>query len=119
MITIDKNIIRKSLFLVQVLLLVLFAAVVNQSCTKLDESLYGEVTPDNFFKSDEEFVSALGAAYTQFGNYASGSIMDVQELLASVGQKKAWFKIRKKNGSIVQVALQKAVLDVRHHFLNI
>ena len=79
MITIDKYIMRKSLFLVQALFLVLFATVINQSCTKLDETLYSEVTPDNFFNSDEEFVSALGAAYTQFGSYASGSIMDVQE----------------------------------------
>ena len=44
----------------------------NQSCTNLDEELYDSVTPDNFFKTQEEFISALGAAYTQFGNYASG-----------------------------------------------
>ncbi len=42
----------------------LLVAAFNQSCTNLDEELYSEVTPDNFFKSEAEFVSALGAAYT-------------------------------------------------------
>ena len=30
-----------------------------------------QVTPDNFFKTEEEFISALGAAYTQFGDWAA------------------------------------------------
>jgi hypothetical protein len=38
---------------------------VNQSCTKLDEQIYSEVTPENFFKSDAEFTSALGEAYSR------------------------------------------------------
>ncbi|UGU17901.1 RagB/SusD family nutrient uptake outer membrane protein [Sinomicrobium kalidii] len=33
------------------------------SCTNLDEEIYSEVTPDNFYNTDEEFVSALGEAY--------------------------------------------------------
>lgn len=49
------------------------------SCTKLDEQLYSEVTPSNFFKSEAEFVSALGAAYTQLGGYASGDVYNLQE----------------------------------------
>ncbi len=77
--TINSNKMKRSLFLVQFILIALLASTFNQSCTKLDEQLYGEVTPDNFFTSDAAFVSALGAAYTQFGGYASGSIMDVQE----------------------------------------
>lgn len=36
----------------------------SNSCTNLDEELYSTVTFDNFFKSDEEFISALGAAYS-------------------------------------------------------
>jgi len=49
--------------------LVLFA-----SCTNLDEKevLYDQVTQDNFFKTDAEYLAALGAAYTNlygtFGN---------------------------------------------------
>lgn len=54
-------------------------AAFNQSCTKLDEELYGEVTPDNFFQSEEEFISALGAAYTQFGNWAAGDPLSLQD----------------------------------------
>jgi len=37
------------------------------SCTNLDEKLYDTVTADNFFKTDEEFVAALGQAYSSFG----------------------------------------------------
>lgn len=39
---------------------------VTQSCTNLDEELYSDVTGDNFFKTDEEFTAALGAAYSNF-----------------------------------------------------
>lgn len=44
------------------------------SCTNLDEKelLYDQVTQDNFFKTDAEYLAALGAAYTNlygtFGN---------------------------------------------------
>ena len=57
----------------------------NQSCTKLDEKLYGEVTPANFFKTQEEFISALGAAYTQLSGFASGDVWNVQECSADEG----------------------------------
>lgn len=60
-------------------MILLGVAVFSQSCTKLDEKLYSEVTPSNFFKSDAEFVSALGAAYTQLGGYASGDVNNLQE----------------------------------------
>ena len=43
----------------------------TQSCTDLDEELFDTVTPDNFFKTDEEFIAALGAAYTSL--YAIGN----------------------------------------------
>ena len=44
------------------------------SCTNLDEKdvLYDQVTQDNFFNTDAEYLAALGAAYTNlygtFGN---------------------------------------------------
>ncbi len=37
------------------------------SCTNLDEELFDTVTADNFFKTDEEFVAALGQGYSAFG----------------------------------------------------
>ena len=71
----ERNIMKISLFLV---LIALVGSPFFQSCTNLDEELFGEVTPDNFFSTDEENVSALGAAYTQFRDYASGDILSLQ-----------------------------------------
>jgi hypothetical protein len=71
----ESNIMKKTLYL----LIGLFAvAALSQSCTKLDETLYSQVAPDNFFKNEEEFISALGAAYTQFGNWASDTPQQLQ-----------------------------------------
>jgi hypothetical protein len=78
--TTERNTMRKSLYLVKAMLLAILAIAFNQSCTNLDEELYGEVTPDNFFKTEEEIVAALGAAYTQFGGYASGTSLNLQEI---------------------------------------
>jgi len=69
--TTENNTMKKSVFLIRVIMIVFIVTAFNQSCTKLDEELYGEVTPDNFFSSEEEYVSALGAAYTQFQAFAS------------------------------------------------
>ncbi len=53
----------------------------NQSCTDLDEELFSAVTDDNFFKTEEEFVSALGAAYTSLRGYGgNGNIFSAQEV---------------------------------------
>lgn len=71
---------RKSLILVKALVLVILVAAFNQSCTNLDEELYGEVTPDNFFNTEEEILAALGAAYTQFGSWASGDPLTLQTI---------------------------------------
>lgn len=71
---------KKSLYLIRVVMILLGVAALSQSCTKLDETLYDTVTPANFFKSDAQFVSALGAAYTQLGGYASGDVNNLQEL---------------------------------------
>jgi len=76
--TTDRYKMKKSLILVKALVLVMLVAAFNQSCTNLDEELYGEVTPDNFFNTEEEILAALGAAYTQFGNWASGDPMFLQ-----------------------------------------
>ncbi|MBE9510053.1 MAG: RagB/SusD family nutrient uptake outer membrane protein [Bacteroidetes bacterium] len=75
----EINKMKKSVFLIRVIMIMFIVAAFNQSCTKLDEELYGEVTPDNFFQSEEEFISALGAAYTQFGNWAAGDPLSLQD----------------------------------------
>ncbi len=76
--TIERKM-KKSLFLTKIIMIALFVMVFNQSCTNLDEELYSEVTPDEFFNNEEEFISALGAAYTQFSNYASNDPFALQE----------------------------------------
>src|SRR6187551_2398588 len=62
-------------------LVVLLLAV---SCTKLDEKdqLFDTVTSDNFYKTDEELVSAVGAAYTNlYGSFGNAdNIMPLQEV---------------------------------------
>ena len=75
-----RNKMKKSRYLIGVGMFLLGAAAISQSCTKLDEKLYSQVLPSNFFKNDNEFVAALGAAYTQLGGYATGDINEVQEM---------------------------------------
>ena len=65
---------RNSLILVKAFAIVMILATFNQSCTNLDEELYSQVTPENFFQTEEEILSAMGAAYSQFGNLASGDM---------------------------------------------
>ena len=76
----EINKMKKSVFLIRVIMIVFIVTAFSQSCTKLDEELYGEVTPDNFFQTEEEFISALGGAYTQFQNFASNDPFTLQSL---------------------------------------
>jgi len=51
------------------------------SCTDLDEEVFDTVTADNFFKTKEEFISALGQAYASFGGLGnSGNLFSITEL---------------------------------------
>jgi hypothetical protein len=75
-----RNKMKKSRYLFRVIMILLGVGAFSQACTKLDETLYSEVTPANFFKTDAEFVAALGSAYTQLGGYATGDINEVQEM---------------------------------------
>lgn len=53
--------------------LLLVPAILIVSCTDLTENLNNEVPADQFFQTDEEFISALGDAYgslTQYGGNA-------------------------------------------------
>jgi hypothetical protein len=72
---------KRSLLLTKAVLIALFVISIASSCTNLDEELYSEVTPANFFKTPEEFVSALGAAYTQFADYASNDPWSLHEIM--------------------------------------
>lgn len=76
---------RRSLRLITVALIALIVTTFNQSCTNLDEELYDSVTPENFFKTQEEFISALGAAYTQFSSWATEDPFNLDELMTDEG----------------------------------
>ncbi len=63
------------------------------SCTDLTENINNQVTADNFFQTDEEFISALGDAYgsmTQYGgNWAVNMLAEVPSDEVVVGHKGA------------------------------
>lgn len=49
------------------------------SCTDLTENVNNEVTVDNFFQTDEEFISALGDAYgplTSYGGNTASTVLN-------------------------------------------
>jgi len=69
----------KSLLLIKAIMVGFALLVINQSCTDLDEELFSELTPDNFYKNEAEFIAALGNAYTQLGGYGSGDVYNLQE----------------------------------------
>ena len=55
------------------ILLLTVALVTGLGCADLEEELFSEVTNDNFYQTEEDFISALGVAYTNlygiFDNY--------------------------------------------------
>lgn len=55
----------------KLLLPALFLLTFNNSCTDLEEKTFDQLTDENFLKTEEEFIAALGAAYT--GLYAMGN----------------------------------------------
>jgi len=69
-----KNInkMKRTLLLGKILMVGLFITVFNQSCTNLDEELFSEVTPDDYFKTDEQFITVLASAYTKLGPWGTG-----------------------------------------------
>jgi len=79
--TINIKKMKKSLLKTSGVLLALGMAAFSQSCTNLDEELYDSVTPGDFFKTEEEFISALGAAYTQFSDFASNDPWSLHEIV--------------------------------------
>lgn len=71
---------KLSLF-VKLLLPALFVLSFNNSCTNLDEKLYDVLTEETFLKTEEEFIAALGAAYTSlYGIGNHGGYHSVQEV---------------------------------------
>jgi hypothetical protein len=65
-----KNLMKK----VKELILVIAGLVlIVPACTNLDEELYSDLDAASFFKSEDEYISALGAAYANFTAMGSHS----------------------------------------------
>jgi hypothetical protein len=65
----------------KVLMLGLGLFVLVPACTDLEETLYDQVTADNFFQTEEELISALGGAYTSlYGYMGNVSVFGAQEV---------------------------------------
>lgn len=61
---------RKYIFSLKVVMIAAVLTVgITPACTDLEEEVFSEVTADNFFKTEEELISALGAAYTSLYGY--------------------------------------------------
>lgn len=55
--------------------------VVMPACTDLEEEVFDAVTAENFFQTEEELISALGAAYTSlYGYMGTVSLYAAQEV---------------------------------------
>lgn len=68
-------------FFIKVFLIATVASFTAPACTNLDEELFDAVTADNFFQSEEELISALGAAYTSlYGYMGTVSLYAAQEV---------------------------------------
>lgn len=68
----------------------MMTALLSLSCTDLDTELYSELTPDDFFKTEDQFVAALGTAYTSLYTYA-GDPWSAQELSTETSAAPAKF----------------------------
>ena len=71
---------RGSFFPVKILLVGFFITVISHSCTNLEEELFQEVTPEDYFKTNEQYVTAIASAYTRLGDWASGNPFTLQEV---------------------------------------
>ncbi len=60
---------KKIIYTVKMLFVGVLLLAFSQACTDLEEELFSEVTPEEFFKTDAEFASALGSAYSQLSSY--------------------------------------------------
>ncbi|MEN2283775.1 RagB/SusD family nutrient uptake outer membrane protein [Algoriphagus sp. SE2] len=63
----------KKLINIRYFLICLGMSYFASSCVDLEEEVFSAVTADNFFQTDEEFISALGQAYTSLGGLGNHS----------------------------------------------
>ncbi len=112
--SIMKNILTKS---VSVLSLILI--IVLTSCTDLTETINSEVTADQYFQSDQEFISALGESYAPLsgwgssGSYASlAHVTSDEAIITQKGQDwfdgGVWIRLQRHTYSYDEVEINNA-----------
>ncbi len=87
---------KKLLFSIKILLVAGLLVASTQSCTKLDEEVYSDLTGDKLFEDPENLIYAFGVAYTNFydliGNKFGVVGMDAGTDLLCVPQRGGdWF----------------------------
>jgi hypothetical protein len=55
---------KKLLFFTKISLIAILIALSQQSCTKLDETVYSDLTGDKFFQNPDNLIYGFGVAYT-------------------------------------------------------
>jgi hypothetical protein len=101
----------------KVLILGIGLAFVTQSCNDLEEDLYSDLPTSEFYKTDEQFIAALGSAYSSFAGIGNHSGLWTLNELASdelvVTTKGGdWYD----GGVLVQMHQHKYTID--HPFVN-
>jgi hypothetical protein len=66
--------------LLNIIPILLLAAIIIPGCTKLDSKVYDQVSPDNFFKTPQQINATLAQAYTPMTNIPCGNIFQLNEI---------------------------------------
>lgn len=74
-----KNKQMKRFSFLPLLVAVAILLVPISSCTDLEETVYSDITTDRFYQGEEEFIAALGAAYTSLYGFI-GSVWTANEV---------------------------------------
>jgi hypothetical protein len=64
----------KRLYLYKPILVLVLLVSFGTSCTKLDENLYGRLTPENFYQTDAEVLAALAGVYRSMSFTGNGGV---------------------------------------------
>ena len=72
---------KKILVSGKIVLIGLFLTIFNNSCTDLTETAYDTIKAQDFLKTEEEIIAAVGAAYTSlYGFMNHNTIFTIQEI---------------------------------------
>ncbi len=72
---------KKIIISSKLLLVFIFIAVFNNSCTDLTETTYDKIEAKDFLKTEEEIIAAVGAGYTGlYGFMNHNTIFTIQEI---------------------------------------